>query len=52
MTINDLPEDIRPKQSDFKKWQTEARIRALTAICKLLVVILIAVISFYLGRTI
>lgn len=51
--VSSIPEEIKRPQDKytFKQWQIEARIRALTAICKLLVVILIAVISFYLGRT-
>lgn len=44
--VSSIPQD----RYTFKQWQTEARIKALTAIVKFLLVILFALISFNIGR--
>lgn len=50
--VSSMPEELKRPQDryTFKQWQTEARIKALTAIVKFLLVILLALISFNVCR--
>lgn len=50
MAENNLPKEIQRKKYTFKQWQIESRIKALIAIIKFLIIVLLCLGSFCLGR--
>lgn len=47
---NNLPKELKRNKYSFKQWQMQARIKALTVIVKFLVIIVLCLGSFCLGR--